>query len=94
MYSLVIARYFPACHRRGAPLAHGHRSQCFRVLSQGAKRPVEPPLLGSRWQSYMTVVLDLETGRVLYVAETRKAEALAPFFKKPRRARTRSIGIG
>ena len=40
-------------------------------------------------QDYLTVVLDLETGRVLYVTESRRAEALAPFFKKIRRSRTK-----
>lgn len=40
-------------------------------------------------QKYLTVVLNLKTGRVLFVAESRKAEALAPFFKKLRRSRTK-----
>jgi transposase len=43
----------------------------------------------AKGQKYLTVVLNLKTGRVLFVAETRKAEALAPFFKKLRRSRTR-----
>ncbi len=43
----------------------------------------------SKGQKYFTVVLNLETGRVLFVAESRKAEALAPFFKALRRSRTR-----
>jgi transposase len=40
-------------------------------------------------QRYLTVVLNLESGRVLYVAESRRAEALAAFFKKVRRSRTK-----
>lgn len=40
-------------------------------------------------QKYLTVVLNLKTGRVLFVAESRKAEALAGFFKKLRRSRTK-----
>lgn len=40
-------------------------------------------------QDYLTVVLDLETGRVLYVAESRRAEALKPFFDRIRRSRTK-----
>lgn len=43
----------------------------------------------SKGQKYLTVVLNLKTGRVLHVAESRKAEALAPFFKKLRRSRTK-----
>lgn len=43
----------------------------------------------SKGQKYLTVVLNLETGRVLYVAESRRAEALAPFFKILRRKRTK-----
>lgn len=43
----------------------------------------------AKGQRYLTVVLNLKTGRVLFVAESRKAEALAPFFKKLRRSRTR-----
>lgn len=43
----------------------------------------------AKGQRYLTVVLNLETGRVLYVAESRRAEALAPFFKKVRRSRTK-----
>lgn len=42
---------------------------------------------------YLTVVLNLETGRVLYTAEGKKAEALAPFFKKIRRSRTKIKAI-
>jgi len=38
---------------------------------------------------YLTVVLNLETGHVLYTAEGKKAEVLAPFFKKIRRSRTK-----
>lgn len=47
----------------------------------------------SKGQRYLTVVLNLETGRVLYVAESRKAEALARFFKKVRRAKTKLQAI-
>jgi transposase len=43
----------------------------------------------SKGQRYLTVVLNLKTGRVLFVAESRKAEALAPFFKRLRRSKTR-----
>lgn len=43
----------------------------------------------AKGQRYLTVVLNLQTGRVLFVAESRKAEALAPFFKKLRRSRTK-----
>lgn len=43
----------------------------------------------AKGQRYFTVVLNLQTGRVLFVAESRKAEALAPFFKKLRRSRTK-----
>lgn len=43
----------------------------------------------SKGQKYLTVVLNLKTGRVIYIAESRKAEALAPFFKKLRRSRTK-----
>ena len=43
----------------------------------------------AKGQRYLTVVLNLKTGRVIFVAESRKAEALAPFFKRLRRSRTR-----
>lgn len=42
---------------------------------------------------YLTVVLDLETGQVIFTAEGRRAECLAPFFKKIRRSRTRLKAI-
>lgn len=37
--------------------------------------------------SYLTVVVDLETGEVVWVGEGRKIESLEPFLKKLRRAR-------
>lgn len=43
----------------------------------------------SKGQRYLTVAVNLKTGRVLYVGESRKAEALAPFFKKLRGSRTK-----
>jgi transposase len=43
----------------------------------------------SKGQRYLSVVLNLKSGRVLYVAESNRAEALAPFFKKLRRSRTK-----
>lgn len=42
---------------------------------------------------YLTVVLDLESGRVLFTAEGKKAEVLAPFFKTIRRSRTKLEAI-
>jgi len=39
--------------------------------------------------NYLTVVMNLETGRVLFTAEGKKAEGLAPFFKKIRRSRSK-----
>lgn len=41
----------------------------------------------------MTLVADLETGRVLYVAEGKGADALLPFLKRLKRSRTRVKAI-
>lgn len=38
-----------------------------------------------RGHRYLTTVVDLETGRVVYVAEGRRVESLAPFFKRLKR---------
>jgi len=38
---------------------------------------------------YMTVVLDLDTGQVLYAAEGRDKKSLEPFFRRLRNARTK-----
>jgi len=43
----------------------------------------------AKGQRYLTVVLNLRTGRVLFVAEGKKADVLAPFFKRLRRSRTK-----
>jgi transposase len=40
-------------------------------------------------QRYLTVVLDLETGAVVFVGEGRSARALAPFWKRLRRSGAR-----
>jgi transposase len=40
-------------------------------------------------QDYMTVVLDLDTGRVLFAAEGKDAKCLEPFFRRLRRARAK-----
>ena len=39
--------------------------------------------------NYLTVVVDLETGEVVWVAEGRKTEALEPFLRKLKRARAK-----
>jgi transposase len=38
-----------------------------------------------RGHRYLTTVVDLETGRVVYVGEGRRVESLAPFFKRLKR---------
>lgn len=42
-----------------------------------------------RGQRYLTVVLDLESGAVVFVGEGRGADALDPFWRRVRRARAR-----
>ena len=44
-------------------------------------------------QRYLTVVLDLESGAVVFVGNGKSAEALAPFWKRLRRSRARIEGV-
>lgn len=44
---------------------------------------------GKRKARYFTNVIDLESGRIIYVARGRSAAALKPFFRRLRRARIR-----
>lgn len=46
-----------------------------------------------RGHHYLTVVVNLETGRVLYVAEGRRVESLSPFFKRLKRMGVRPTAI-
>ncbi|MBD3414619.1 MAG: ISL3 family transposase [Candidatus Aminicenantes bacterium] len=46
-----------------------------------------------RGHNYLTVVVDLETGRVVYVGEGRRVESLSPFFKRLKRIGVRPKAI-
>jgi transposase len=46
-----------------------------------------------RGHNYLTTVVDLETGRVVYVGEGRRVESLAPFFKRLKRLGVRPKAI-
>lgn len=65
----------------------GHRAK--QIHWRGLRLIAIDEIAVRKGQDYLTVVLDLETGRVLYVAESRRAAALAPFFTKIRRSRTK-----
>jgi len=43
----------------------------------------------AKGQRYLTVVLDLESGRIVFVGENRDAKALDPFWKRLRRSRAK-----
>jgi len=46
-----------------------------------------------RGHNYLTTVVDLETGRVVYVGEGRRVDSLAPFFKRLKRLGVRPKAI-
>jgi transposase len=64
-----------------------------RIDWRGVKRIAIDEISIRKGQKYLTVVMNLDTGRVLYVADGRKAEGLAPFFKILRRKRTKLEAI-
>lgn len=49
--------------------------------------------VGKGQKNYLTTVLDLEEGQIIYVGEGRSKETLAPFFKQLRRKRTKLRAI-
>lgn len=46
-----------------------------------------------RGHRYVSLVIDLETGRVLFVGDGKDAKALAPFLRRIRRSRTKVLAI-
>jgi transposase len=42
---------------------------------------------------YLTVVMDLKTGRAIFVGDGKDAAALKPFWKKLRRARSKIVAV-
>ena len=49
--------------------------------------------VGKGQNNYLTVVLNLETGRAVHVVQTRRKAALASFFKRLRRSGTRLLAV-
>lgn len=64
-----------------------------KLVLRGVRYMAIDEIAVRRGHRYMTLVADLGTGRVLYVAEGKDARALLPFLKRVRRARARIKAI-
>ena len=60
---------------------------------KGVKYLAVDEIAVKRGHRYMTLVMDLESGRVLYVAEGKDREALTPFLQRLKRSRTKVKAI-
>lgn len=58
-----------------------------RVRLKGVKRIAIDEIAISKGHRYLTVVLDLDSGRVLFVGDGKGADALRPFWKRVKRSK-------
>lgn len=99
-FVLTLCRFCPISHVAFlAGLAWGTVKEILKAdLSHRAARidwrgithiAIDEISFGAGQKNYLTVVMDLNEDRVLYVREGRDKQALAPFFKTLRRRRTK-----
>lgn len=60
---------------------------------RGVERIAIDEIAVRKGHAYMTVVLNLDTGRILHVGDGKGADALEPFFRRVRRARVKLKAI-